>query len=78
MALGLSKISRITSFPDFFSFCLQILIWYLVHCFAILSCRSSSSLVFIHLNFTKLWPMDLEKHYKLSVFCTLVFAISDS
>jgi hypothetical protein len=26
MALGLSKISRITSFPDFFSFCLQILI----------------------------------------------------
>jgi hypothetical protein len=44
----------------------------LVHCFAVLSCRSSSNLVFIHLNFMKFWPMDLEKHYKLSVFCTLV------
>jgi hypothetical protein len=59
MALGLRKISWIISFPDFFSLCLQILIWYLVHCFAIQSCRSSSNLVFIHLNFTKLWPMDL-------------------
>jgi hypothetical protein len=40
------KKSRIISFPDFFSLCLQIFIWYLVHCFAILSCRSRSSLVF--------------------------------
>jgi hypothetical protein len=31
----LSYSSRIISFTHFFSFCLQILIWYLVHCFAI-------------------------------------------
>jgi hypothetical protein len=57
--------------------------WYLVHCFAILSCRSSSSLVLIHLFFSKLWPMDLEKYYELSVICTFVdpptcIAVSDS
>jgi hypothetical protein len=70
MALELRKISRIISFPDFFSLCLQIFIYYLVHYFAILSCRSSSSLIFYP--FEIQWPMDLEKHYKLSVFCTLV------
>jgi hypothetical protein len=49
------------SFPDFFSLCLQIFIWYLVHCFAIPRYRSSLSLVLIHWFFTKLWPLDLEK-----------------
>jgi hypothetical protein len=83
MAFGLRKKSRIISFPDFFSLCLQIFIWYLVHCFAIPRYRLSFSLILIHWFFTKLWPLDLEKHYKLSVFCTLVvpptgFAVSDS
>jgi hypothetical protein len=55
----------------------------LVHCFAISSCRSSSSLLLIHWFFTKLRPMDLEKYYELSVFCTFVvsptgFAVSNS
>jgi hypothetical protein len=49
------------SFPDFFSLCLQIFIWYLVHCFAIPIYRSSLSLVLIHWFFTKLWPLDLGK-----------------
>jgi hypothetical protein len=49
------------SFPDFCSLCLQILIWYLVHCFAIPRYRSRLSLVLIHWFFTKLWPLDLEK-----------------
>jgi hypothetical protein len=61
MAHRLRKISWIFSFPYFFSLCLQIFIWYLVHCFAILSCRSSSSLVLIHWLITKLWPMDLKR-----------------
>jgi uncharacterized membrane protein YqaE (UPF0057 family) len=34
--------------------------------------RSGSTLVSIHWFFTKLWPLDLEKYYKLSVFCTFV------
>jgi hypothetical protein len=72
MALGLRKISQIISFPDFFSLGLQIFIWYLVHCFSIPRYRSSSSLVLIHWNFTKLWPMDLQKYYELSVLCTFV------
>jgi hypothetical protein len=56
-----------------FSICLHIFIQYLVHCFDILSCRSSSSLVFIHLNFTKLWSMHLEKILQIeTVFCILV------
>jgi hypothetical protein len=57
MALGLRrKLSRIISFPHCFCSCLQISIWYLVHCFAIPRYRSSSSLVLIHWFFTKLWP----------------------
>jgi hypothetical protein len=48
MALGLRKISQIISFPHIFFLCLQIFISYLVSCFAILSYRSSSSLVLIH------------------------------
>jgi hypothetical protein len=51
----------------FFSFCLQIFIWYLVHCFAIPRYRSSLSLVLIHWFFRKLWPLDLEKNHELSV-----------
>jgi hypothetical protein len=58
------------SFPDFFSLCLQIFIWYLVHCFAIPRYRSSLSLVMIHWFFTKLWPLDLEKNNEFSVLRT--------
>jgi phage shock protein PspC (stress-responsive transcriptional regulator) len=63
------------SFPDFFSFCLQIFIWYLVHCFVIPRYRSSLSLVLIHWFFTKLWSLDLEKNHEFSVLRTffLVF-----
>jgi hypothetical protein len=46
MALGRRKISRIISFPACFSlsaYGYSFDIWYTVHCFAILSCRSSSS-----------------------------------
>jgi hypothetical protein len=86
MTLGLRKVSWIISFPDFFSLCLQIFIWCLVHCFTIPRYRSSSNLFLIHLNFTNLWPMDLEKYYELSVLCTFVapplpptgFVVSDS
>jgi hypothetical protein len=46
--LGLRKKSRIISFPDFFSLCLHIFIWYLVHCFAIPRYRLRLSLVLIH------------------------------
>jgi hypothetical protein len=42
----------------------------LVHCFAIPRYRSSLSLVLIHWFFTKLWPLDLKKNHKLSVFRT--------
>jgi hypothetical protein len=66
------KKNQINSFPHFFSLCLQIFIWYLVLCFAVPRYRLSSSLVFIHLNFTELWPMYLQKCYELSVSCTMV------
>jgi hypothetical protein len=56
------------SFPDFFSFCLQIFIWYMVHCFAIPRYRWSLSLVLLHWFFTKLWPLDLQNNHELSVF----------
>jgi hypothetical protein len=56
------------SFPDFFSLCLQIFIWYLVHCFATPRYRLSSSLVLIHWFFTKLWPLDLEKKSRIISF----------
>jgi hypothetical protein len=49
------------SFLDFFSLCLQVSFWYLVHCFDIVRYRSSLILVLIHWFFTKLWPLDLEK-----------------
>jgi hypothetical protein len=68
--LDLEKKSRIISFPHFFSLCLQIFIWYLVHCFAIPRYRLSFSLVLVHWFFTKLWPLDLEKNHELSVFRT--------
>jgi hypothetical protein len=59
------------SFPDFFSLCLQIFIWYLVYCFATPRYRSSLSLVLIHWFFTKLWPLDLgKKNHELSVLST--------
>jgi hypothetical protein len=58
------------SISDFFSLCLHIFIWYLVHCFAIWRYRSSLSLVLIHWFFTKLWPLDLEKNNELSVLST--------
>jgi hypothetical protein len=48
-------------FSGLFSLCLQIFIWYLVHCFVIPRYRSSSSLVSIHWFFPKLWPFNLEK-----------------
>jgi hypothetical protein len=70
MALGLRRISRIISFPDFFSLCLQIFIWYLVQCFAIPIYRSSVGLVLIHWCFPKLWPLDIEKYHESSVFRT--------
>jgi hypothetical protein len=63
---------REISFPHFCS-CFQIFIWYLVHCFAILRYRSSSSLVLIHQFFTELWPLDLEKYHEFSVFRTFFF-----
>jgi hypothetical protein len=58
------------SFLDFFSLCLQIFLWYLVHCFAIPRYRSSLSLVSIHWFYLKLWPLDLEKYHELSVLRT--------
>ena len=67
MAHGLRKISRIVSFPDFCSLWLQIFIWYLVHCFAILRYRLSLDF------FEKLWPLDLEKYHELSVFQIFFF-----
>jgi hypothetical protein len=70
MALGLRKISQILSFPHFFPSCFQIFIWYLVHCFAIPRYRWSSNLVLIHQFFTELWPLDLGKYHKFSVFRT--------
>jgi hypothetical protein len=70
MALGLRKISRIISFPYFFSLCLQVFIWYSVHRFAIPRYRSRLSLILIHWFFPKLWPLDLEKYHELSVFQT--------
>jgi hypothetical protein len=70
IALGLRKKSRIISLPHFFSLCLQIFIWYLVHCFAIPRYSFSLSLALIHRFFTKLWPLDLEKNHELSVFRT--------
>jgi hypothetical protein len=48
MTLGLRKKSWIISFPPFFSLCLQIFIWYFVHCFAIPRYRLSFSLVLVH------------------------------
>jgi hypothetical protein len=68
MALGLRKKSRIISFPDFFSLSLQI---NTLLCHTKIQIKfefGSDPLVFFS---TKLWPLDLEKHYKLSVFCTL-------
>jgi hypothetical protein len=51
MSLELSHLKGFYSFPTFFSLCLQIFILnYLVHCFAILSCRSISSLVLIYIS----------------------------
>jgi hypothetical protein len=74
IAYGLRKISRIISFPDFCSLCLQIFIWYLVHYFVILRYKSSLSLVSIHWFFPKLWPLDFENYHKLSVFpCLQIF-----
>jgi hypothetical protein len=72
ITLGFRKISQIFSFAHIFSLSLQIFIWYLVHCFAILSCKSNSIFVLIHLFFMKLWPLDLQKYYKLSVFAFAV------
>jgi hypothetical protein len=66
------------SFPDFFSLCLQIFIWYLVHCFAIPRYRSNLSLILIHWFFTKLWPLDLEKNHELSVFPTVFSLLTDN
>jgi hypothetical protein len=56
------------SFADFFSLCLQIFIWYFVHCFAVPRYIFSLRLDLIHWFFTKLWPMDLEKNHELLVF----------
>jgi hypothetical protein len=59
MALGLRKISRIISFPHFFSLRTDI---HLI--FGTLLCHTkmqiSLSFVFIHWFFTKLWPLDLK------------------
>jgi hypothetical protein len=71
----LKKISWIISFPNFFSLCLQIFIWYLVHRFAIPRYRLSLSLALIHWFFTKLWPLDLEKYHELSVFRTFSLSL---
>jgi hypothetical protein len=71
MAIGLRKISQIIRFPDFFSLCLQILISYLVHCFAILNCRSSSSLVFYPFQIHEVMAHGLRK--TLQIFSSLHF-----
>jgi hypothetical protein len=69
MAFGLKKISLLSVFRTFFSLFTDIhKFWYLVHWFAILRWRSSSSLVLINEIFTKLWPLDLEKYNELSFF----------
>jgi hypothetical protein len=73
MALGLTKISQILSFPHVFLSCFQIFVWYLVLCFVILRYRSSLNLILIHWFFTKLWPLDLEKYHKFSVFRRFFF-----
>jgi hypothetical protein len=70
MALGLRKKFWIISFLDFFSLCLQIFIWYLIHCFAIPRYRLRLSLILIHWFFTKLWPLDVVRYHELSVFRT--------
>jgi hypothetical protein len=57
--LMVRKLSRVISFLHFFSLCLQIFFWYLVHCLAIPSHRSSSSLVLVHWFVKKYWPLDL-------------------
>jgi hypothetical protein len=62
-----------SQFSALFSFVLSDIHWNLVHCFAILRYISSSSLVFIHWFFTKLWPLDLEKYHEFSVFRTFFF-----
>jgi hypothetical protein len=77
MDIGVSKISRIISFPDLLSLCLQIIIWYLL-CFVIPRHRSSLSLVSIHWFFPKLWPMDLEKYHELSLFRTFFSLLTDN
>jgi hypothetical protein len=79
MALGLRKILWISiHFPDFFSFCLRICIWYLVHRFAVPRYRSSLSLVLIHWFLTKLWPLDLENimNYQFSRLFSLCLQYS--
>jgi hypothetical protein len=80
MALGLRKKITNYQFSALFSLCLpclQIFIWYLVHRFAIPRYRLSLSLALIHWFFTKLWPSDLEKYHKLSVFRTFLSLLTD-
>ena len=52
------------SFPHFFSSCLQMLIWYLVYCFTMISYRSSSNFVLVRGSFAELWPLDFENSRK--------------
>jgi hypothetical protein len=74
MALGLREISHwIISFPHFFCSCFQIFFSYLVQWLWHIKYISSLSLVLIHLFFTKLWSLNLEKYHEFSVFCTFFF-----
>jgi hypothetical protein len=75
--LDFEKYHELSVFRTFFSLCLQIFIWYLVHCFAIPRYRSRLSLVSIHWFLPKLWPLDFEKYHELSVFRTFFSLLTD-
>ena len=51
--------------------------WYLVHCFAIPSYRSSSSLVLIDPYFTELWPLDLENFINYQFYALFFSLLAD-
>jgi hypothetical protein len=71
--LDLEKNQELLVFRTFFSLCLQIFIWYLVHCFAILSCRSSSSLVFYPFEIYEVMAHGLRKTLQIvSWLCRLL------
>jgi hypothetical protein len=65
----------IYQFSALFSLCVEIFIWYLVHCFAIEIYRLSLILVLIRWFFTRSLLSDLQKHHKLSVYHTF-FSLS--